>query len=428
MRGILTPAFSALAAAESQNKPQGFFKKLSAFSKRLFRIGESTVGGAHVGAIDHTQTYLIMTHDSGSGTMALSDKNKLSLAWPGYGEEPIFQKANETLKQCAFALDATFLKNPIWNKEFGHDLISVHPLGGCIMGEDITKGVVNHKGQVFNPEGGVHEGLYITDGSVIPTSLGTNPLFTISAISERNMALLAQERGWQISYQLPSSHAPVPPTKPGIRFTETMKGYYSKAETTANYQNGYDQGKADGSSLEFTLTIESNDVEELIGSPEHLAYMTGTVTAKGLAETEDFQVVEGQFNLFVDYAPEVGTKRMNYALQMDSPNGQKYYFKGFKEVNDDKGPRIWHDTSTLYITLFNGPDEHAPVLGQGILHIELADFMKQMTTMKVVNAAKLTERIETMTKFGKYFAGSLWETYCSPEKQKEFLHNQAANV
>ena len=101
------------------------------------------------------------------------------------------------------ATGGTYMKNPLSLRLMGGNLLTVHPLGGCAMGNDRTTGVVNHKGQVF--DGGptaapaaVHEGLYVCDGAVLPRSLGVHPLLTITALAERAMIHLARDRGWTI--------------------------------------------------------------------------------------------------------------------------------------------------------------------------------------------------------------------------------------
>ena len=67
------------------------------------------------------------------------------------------------------------------------------------MGRDCSEGVVNDKCQVFAEGAGsaasVHEGLYVVDGSIMPRSLGVNPLLAITALAERAMLHLARDRG-----------------------------------------------------------------------------------------------------------------------------------------------------------------------------------------------------------------------------------------
>ena len=60
---------------------------------------------------------------------------------------------------------------------------TAHILGGATMGDSINNGVVNDKFEIFN-----YPGLYVIDGSVVPSNLGVNPSLTITALAEYAMS------------------------------------------------------------------------------------------------------------------------------------------------------------------------------------------------------------------------------------------------
>jgi cholesterol oxidase len=405
---LLPPLFAAQSKLESESLLSVDWTKAAA---QFARVQESLLRGAYYGAMQRTQVYLVMSHDSGTGRMSLAD-DRLRISWPKVGEQDIFQRINQRLGQTARALDAIFVKNVIWNEFFGHDLITVHPLGGCVMGEDAGRGAVNHQGQVFKSDRGeeTHPGLYVSDGSMLPRSVGVNPLLTISALAERNCALIAEDKGWSIRYELPSKSArPRPPRTVGIRFTETMKGFFSR-NVKDDYRKGHDEGERNNSPFQFILTIQSDDLRGMIDDPQHPARMVGTVLAPALSP-DPLTVSEGRFNLFVDNPDEPGTKNMRYRMKLSSEEGKTFYFTGFKILRDDPGPDIWPDTTTLFITIHEGDSENGPVVGKGILHIKPHDFMTQLSTTKAVNAATLAEGAEASARFGAYFMRVLHRSY-----------------
>ncbi|HEY6083734.1 MAG TPA: GMC family oxidoreductase, partial [Chitinophagaceae bacterium] len=380
---------------------------------RKLREAQSIIEGPYHGALNHTQALLVMTHDDGKGVMKL-ENDRLVINWPGVGKEEIFKKVNATLRAASDAIGGEYVVNPTWTKVMNYDLLTVHPLGGCIMGNDASRGTVNHKGQVFSSNTGtaVHEGLYVCDGSVVPLPLGVNPLITISALAERCCELMAKDYGFTINYDYKDFKITGSIKTPGIQFTETMKGFFSTAEKN-DFQKGRDLGQATGSPFEFTLTVTSDDAMTMLHTSEHQAMIEGVVNAPALS-SKPMTVSNGLFNLFVDEAAAVPTKLMKYRMNIHSEEGRNYYFYGYKLIRDDKGFDIWKDTSTLYITVHEGSEETTPVLGKGILVIETADFARQLTTMKVLNASSKMEELKVMTAFGKYFSGSLYEIYIKP--------------
>jgi cholesterol oxidase len=400
-------ALVAVARASGIDTDPGLADRI----RELAREHESLLLGPYQGAVRNTQTYLVMAHDDGNGHAVL-DQDRLRIHWPHVGGQPIFDRISEALQRATEPLGGTYLTSPIWNKVLGEQLVTVHPLGGCVMAEDAEHGVVNHKGQVFaGPHGSaVHEDLYVSDGSVIPRPLGVNPLLTISALAERSCALLAKDRGWTINYALPSvPPTPRPPQALGIQFSETMTGYVS-TQVTGDYQAAADQGKANGSPLTFTLTITSADLDRMLVDPTHQARMIGTVRAPALSPNP-ITVTDGVFNLFVHDPDRVGRRQMRYRMKLTTEQGRHYYFVGFKNIYNDPGLDVWSDTTTLYVTVHEGDNDAGPVAARGILTIRPEDFMKQLTTMTVLNATSTQQRLAATARFGQLFAGALFDVF-----------------
>lgn len=372
---------------------------------------ESLIQGPYHGAIQNTQTFLVMSHDDGNGRMFLED-DRLRIDWPDVGRQPLFERINNTLMEVTRPLGGTYLPNPLWNKLLGHDLVTVHPLGGCRMADQAEEGVVNHRGQVFRASGGneVHEGLYVFDGAVISRSLGVNPLLTISAIAERCSALLSEAQGWVIDYQSQPDVFPVPVAETaGIRFTERMQGYFMRGDFT-DFEQAEAAGRSSNSPFEFTLTIVSEDLEQMLLDPEHPARMHGTVSAPSLSVTP-LQVSDGQFSLFAEDPDRPGYRRMVYRMQLNAEDGSAYRFNGFKVIPKSQGKAPWADTTTLYITVSAADGGTEATIGKGILKIAPDDFLRQLTTMEVTHVADSGRRLAYLLRFGHFFAGTLFDIY-----------------
>ena len=382
------------------------------FYEERTRELESMLQGAHQGAINHTLTFLVMTHDDSGGRVVLGEGGRARVEWPNVGKQAIFQRVHETLQKASAAVGGTYLANPIWNQAFGQDLVTVHPLGGCAMGETATQGAVNHSGCVFSSATGeeVHDGLYVLDGSIIPRSLGVNPLLTISALAERGCELLASARGWSFTDTLPSSPGPhePPPKKLGVRFTERMTGPFS-TRVKDDFGDAAEAGRDDKSELTFVLTVIADDIDVLLNDPSHRARLVGTVEAKALS-AEPLTVRNGDFGLFVADPADADARRMTYRMELAARSGEMFFFDGYKLIRDDPLVDQWSDTTTLFV-IVRRDSGAGPVVGRGVLRIRAQDFMKQMTTMAVTGAAGRREELAALGRFGGYFTGSLRDVY-----------------
>ena len=67
-------------------------------------------------------------------------------------------------------------------------LMGFHPLGTCRMATSSARGVVDPDHEVFG-----HPGLFVADGSVVPSSVAVNPQVTIMAMATRAANRISQK-------------------------------------------------------------------------------------------------------------------------------------------------------------------------------------------------------------------------------------------
>ncbi|HWU88145.1 MAG TPA: GMC family oxidoreductase [Kofleriaceae bacterium] len=172
----------ALAAGHAGMEPQhGFlhwFRDRVADGRDLFGFDPDD------DALNRTLLFLVMGHDGADGIIELDRDRRAKVTWPALRNRGVFGAENAAVRAIAERLGGMFVPDPLNTPLFMNNLITVHPLGGCPMGDSPTR-VVDHAGRVRSDNGTLHDGLYVADASVIPTSLGVNPLWTISALAER---------------------------------------------------------------------------------------------------------------------------------------------------------------------------------------------------------------------------------------------------
>lgn len=416
---------------------------------------------AYRGPVARTQTYLVMSVDEAAGTLHLVD-DRLRIDWPGAGDSRAIANDNRRLGEAADAVEGVFVPNPISTDAMGRKLVTVHPLGGCGMGDDATQGVVDADGRVFaGPLGTtVHDGLFVCDGAMLPGPAGVNPLLTIAALAERQVERLCAARGWTADLTLaPAGPLPAAATgdpasarglaehllhdakavlkqavehlesgaidlarqaitkliahrpevlSPSLQFTEQMHGWVSldaidesasdESRMASVYERACAWGRAAGQHMDFELTIRTEDLWQMLSDPAHPARITGQVNCPAL-HPQPMAVLDGRFQLLPVASDRVETWTMNYRMTLQRGDAQ-LAFEGHKIVHQREGSSPWTDTTTLFVTVRDGAAD-GPLVARGQLTLDLEDLLRQATTIRLAPPPNLAGDIERHVKMAE---------------------------
>ncbi|MDX3226605.1 GMC oxidoreductase [Streptomyces sp. ME19-01-6] len=130
--------------------------------------------------------YLAITKNPERGTFTYdAAKDTATLNWTSAQSAPSITAAKALFDRVNSA-NGTIYRSDLFGdtRAFAADFC-YHPLGGCVLGR-----ATDAYGRAVG-----YDRLYVTDGSLIPGSIGVNPFVTITALAERTMARVLAEDG-----------------------------------------------------------------------------------------------------------------------------------------------------------------------------------------------------------------------------------------
>lgn len=134
---------------------------------------------------DRTTFLFAIGQDDAGGALQLGRGGRLDVRWDYAGEHAaLVERMTDAMSEVAREYGGTFA--PLFTWLLFRRITTVHSLGGCHLSASPEHGVVSPHGEVHG-----YPGLFVADGSVVPTSIGFHPVMTISALAERTAEALA---------------------------------------------------------------------------------------------------------------------------------------------------------------------------------------------------------------------------------------------
>jgi choline dehydrogenase-like flavoprotein len=186
LEGVLNHplAYAQLMPYESAESHQAFMKRFNQTMTLAVMFRDRPNGRV----MDHGFEYHLAEEDRRGWLDSLQTGARIMFA---AGARRVFFNAHQPLiLNSPSEIDARLTLDLV--KEERLQITSGHPMGGCALGGDPRRAVVDSWGRSWDIEG-----LYIADSSILPTSLGVNPCYTVYALARQIAHKLVDEIGAQ---------------------------------------------------------------------------------------------------------------------------------------------------------------------------------------------------------------------------------------
>lgn len=135
------------------------------------------------GRAGHALPFLGMGTDSSDGEIHLRGGH-VDVTWHPARNRRMYRLMHRTMRDLSAGAGGRYTSSFVGRWPM-RKFVTAHPLGGCPMGDDPRTSVVDDCGRAHG-----HPGLWVVDGSMIPSALAVNPSLTIAALAERAAAAM----------------------------------------------------------------------------------------------------------------------------------------------------------------------------------------------------------------------------------------------
>jgi choline dehydrogenase-like flavoprotein len=163
-------AHAQLMPYESAESHQAFMQRFNQTMTLAVMFRDRPVGRV----LDHGFEYALAKEDHPGWLDALRTGSRIMFA---AGARRVFFNSHRPLiLHGPEEIDAALTLELVGQERI--QITSGHPMGGCALGGDARRDVVDSHGRSWDVDG-----LYVADSSILPTSLGVNPCYTVYALA-----------------------------------------------------------------------------------------------------------------------------------------------------------------------------------------------------------------------------------------------------
>jgi len=178
-----------------------------------------------------------------------------------------------------------------------------------------------------------------------------------------------------------------------VTFTEDLAGFIDFDED--DYEAAYRAGEAAGRRIVLRLRVTAEDAERFVPDGRHAARVAGWARVAELGGP--LEIERGEFTVLE--LPD-GARRLGYRICVHDGAGRPLTLAGFKLALDGEGPPLRLRVLAGHVA----PDDDAPVVATGLLHMAADGIAAQVATFRVSPPL----RLDALSRFGTLVVGDAW--------------------